>query len=77
MKKPRWSQTATTSANLRFSPTLPYAFTEHGALMVASVLNTPRAIEVSLFVVRAFIRIRQLLPTHGELARKLEILEKK
>jgi hypothetical protein len=64
-------------AKLRFSPNLPYAFTEHGALMVASVLNTPRAIEVSLFVVRTFIRLRQLLSTQAELARKLIKLEKK
>lgn len=62
---------------LRFSPTLPYAFTEYGALMVAGVLNTPRAIEVSIFIVQTFIRLRQLLSTHTELARKLEALERK
>jgi hypothetical protein len=56
---------------------LPCAFTEHGALMVANVLSSPRAIEVSVFVVRAFIRLRQALAEHKELARKLEDLEKK
>lgn len=55
----------------------PYAFTEHGALMVASVLNTRRAVEASVYVVRAFIRLREMLATHRELARKLAQLEKR
>ena len=55
----------------------PYAFTEHGALMVATVLNSPRAVEMSLYVVRAFVRMREVLATHKELAKKLEALEKK
>jgi hypothetical protein len=56
---------------------LPYAFTEHGAIMAASVLNTPRAAEMSVFVVRAFIRLRTFLATHKELADKLAELERK
>jgi hypothetical protein len=56
---------------------LPYAFTEHGALMAASVLRSPRAVEMSLFVVRAFVRLRRSLAQHADLARKLEALEKK
>jgi phage regulator Rha-like protein len=56
---------------------LPYAFTEHGALMAASVLNTPRAVEVSLYVVRAFVKLRELIASHKDLARKLDELEKK
>ena len=44
--------------NLKYSRSLPYAFTEHGAIMAASVLNSPRAIEVSVFIVRAFIKLR-------------------
>jgi hypothetical protein len=55
----------------------PYAFTEHGALMAATVLNSPRAVEMSLYVVRAFVRMREVLATHKELAKKLEMLEKK
>lgn len=47
--------------NLKYSKALPYAFTEHGAIMAASVLNTPRAIEVSVFIVRAFIKLRQFI----------------
>lgn len=60
---------------LKFSSNLPYAFTEHGAIMVASVLNSNKAIETSIFVVRAFIRLRQILSTHVELAQKLRELE--
>jgi hypothetical protein len=56
---------------------LPQAFTEHGAIMVASVLNSPRAVEMSVFVVRAFIRLRSLLTAHRELASKLTELENK
>jgi len=63
-------------SNLRFSPALPHAFTEHGAIMAASVLNTPRAIESSIFVVRAFVRLRQIMATHKEMARKLLELER-
>jgi outer membrane murein-binding lipoprotein Lpp len=56
---------------------LPLAFTEHGAIMAASVLNTPRAIETSVFIVRAFIRMRDTLAGHKELASKLDELEKR
>jgi hypothetical protein len=56
---------------------LPYAFTEHGALMAASILNTPRAIDVSVYVIRAFVKLRELLSTHKELAYKLVELERK
>ncbi|MDD5204017.1 MAG: ORF6N domain-containing protein [Desulfobacterales bacterium] len=64
-------------SRLKFSPVLPCAFTEHGAIMAASVLNTPRAIEVSVFVVRAFVRLRQMISTHKELAGKLTELEQR
>ncbi len=62
---------------LRFSPTLPHAFTEHGAVMLASVLNSPTAVQASLQVVRTFVRLRQLLASHAELARRVEAMEKK
>lgn len=55
----------------------PWAFTEHGAIMAASVLNTPRAVEVSVFVVRAFVKLRELSATHKELGQKLDELERK
>jgi hypothetical protein len=56
---------------LKFSPVPPYAFTEHGAIMAASVLNSERAIQVSVFVVRAFIRLREMVSTHQKLSRRL------
>jgi hypothetical protein len=62
---------------LKFSPALPYAFTEHGAIMLANVLKSKRAIEASIQIVRAFVRLRQILASHVELARKLDALEKK
>lgn len=56
---------------------LPRAFTEHGAIMAASVLNSPRAIDVSVYVVRAFVRLRELAITHRDLAQRLDALEEK
>jgi len=55
----------------------PYVFTEHGALMLASVLNSRRAVETSIFVVRAFIKMREIVSVHKELARKLSELERR
>lgn len=63
--------------NLKYAKALPNAFTEHGAIMAASVLNTERAIQISVFVVRAFVKLRKMLSTHKELARKLAELERK
>lgn len=56
---------------------LPYAFTEHGAIMAATVLNSPKAVEMSVFVVRAFVRLRQMLATNRQLAAKIDELERK
>jgi phage regulator Rha-like protein len=56
---------------------LPYAFTEHGAIMAASVLNSPRAVQMSVFVVRAFVKMREVLAQNGQLAKKLAELERK
>ena len=61
---------------LKFSPVLPYAFTEHGAIMAASVLNSERAIQTSVFVVRAFVRLRHMLGSNAKLAARLRRLEK-
>ena len=55
--------------------TLPYAFTEHGAIMAANVLNSPHAVQMSVFVVRAFLKMRALLGDKRELAQKLASLE--
>lgn len=53
----------------------PRVFTEHGALMAATVLNSPRAVDVSVHVVRAFVRLREMAATHDDLARRLDELE--
>jgi hypothetical protein len=55
----------------------PAAFTEHGAIMAATVLNSPRAIKVSVFVVRAFVRLREMVASNQTLAKKLEELERR
>ena len=62
---------------LKYSPSLPYAFTEHGTIMAANVINSHRAVEISVHVVRAFVRLRDLVSTHKELSHKLDELERK
>jgi hypothetical protein len=62
---------------LKFSPNLPFAFTEHGAIMAATILNSPVAIKASIQVVRAFVKLREMLATHKDLAKKLEDMERK
>jgi ORF6N domain len=64
-------------AQLKYSPSLPYAFTEHGALMPGNVLKSSRAVEVSLLVVRAFVQIREMLSSHKDIAAKLDQMERK
>src|ERR1700747_1610334 len=56
---------------------LPYAFTEHGAIMAATVLNSERAVEMSVFVVRAFVRLRETLANNLQLASKIDELEQR
>lgn len=72
------SQIATLKAgrgqNIKYRP---YAFTEHGAIQAANVLNSPRAIAMGVYVVRAFVRLRDLLASNAALARKLDELERK
>jgi hypothetical protein len=60
-----------------FGGSLPYAFTEQGVAMLSSVLNSERAIKVNIEIMRAFVRLRRMLASHADLARKLEALEKK
>jgi len=71
------SQSATSSGQWGGRRKLPYAFTEHGALMAASVLSSPKAVEMSILVVRAFVRLRQILATNRQLAAKLNELERR
>ncbi len=72
------SQNATSSSSLwggRRYP--PYAFTEHGAIMAATILNSARAAQVSVYVVRAFVKLREVLASNKGLAQKFEQLERK
>jgi len=62
---------------LKFSPNLPTAFTEHGAVMLASVLNSPVAVGASILVVRAFVHFKEMLATHHKLAERLDDLERR
>jgi len=71
------SQFVTGSQKHRDPRFLPFAFTEHGAIMAATVLNSPRAVDMSLYVVRAFVRLRELLASNVELASRLDELERK
>lgn len=76
-KKLDRSQIATGSLKHRDPRFAPYAFTEHGTIMAAMVLNSPRATEVSVYVVRAFVHLRDFLASHKDLARRLEAHERK
>ena len=62
---------------LKYSRTNPFAFTEHGTIMLANVLNTPTAVETSVLIVRAFVKLREILSTHKELEQKIIDLESK
>lgn len=63
------------TASKRNTRHTPFAFTEHGAIMAANILNSPQAVQMSVFVVRAFVKMRGLLTDTRELARKLAALE--
>jgi phage regulator Rha-like protein len=56
---------------------LPFAFTEHGVLMLSSVLKSERAIQVNIVIMRAFVKLREIIATHKDLKRKIESMEKK
>lgn len=71
------SQFATSNAGRGGRRYLPYVFTEHGAMMAAMVLGSPRAVEVSVYVVRAFVRLREAAVLHKDLAERLSSLEEK
>ena len=68
-------QSAISSSNHGGKRKLPYAFTEHGVAMLSSVLRSERAVQMNIFIIRAFIKIRDIISTHKDLAIKLEELE--
>ena len=71
------SQIATSNVGRGGRRYAPYAFTEHGAIMAATILNSPLAVEMSVYVVRAFVQLRDMLASNKELARRLDELERK
>jgi hypothetical protein len=62
---------------LKYSPNLPNVFTEHGAIMLATVLNSTMAVHASIQIVKTFVRLRKMLASNAQLARKIKIMEKK
>jgi len=70
-------QTGTSSGHGGRRRSRPYAFTEHGVVMLSSVLNSPRAVAVNIEVVRVFVRLRQVLAANADLAQRLDELERK
>ncbi|MDB4286215.1 ORF6N domain-containing protein [bacterium] len=81
LNKKEWIEVITICDNLpqniKFSPITPFAFTEQGVAMLSSVLNSPKAIEINIQIIRAFVFLRQYALTHKDLTRKLEELESK
>jgi hypothetical protein len=74
---PLMLQNATSKTGRGGRRKLPFVFTEYGAVMAANVLNSPTAIHASILVVRAFVRMREMLGAHAEFARKLDAMEQK
>jgi hypothetical protein len=73
---PNWSQFVTSSRKHRGAAYRPWAFTEHGAIMAATVLNSPEAVAMSLFVVRAFMRMREQLAANADILKRLAEIDK-
>ena|SRR5436190_12283641 len=71
-----WSQFATSSSRHRGKSYRPYAFTEHGALQAANILNTPNAVRMSVFVIRAFVKMREQLATNAAILKRLAEIDK-
>jgi hypothetical protein len=71
-----WSQSVTSSRKHRGATYRPYAFTEHGAIMAATVLKSPEAVKMSLFVIRAFVRMREQLTANAEILRRLAEIDR-
>ena len=64
-------------SSLKFSPTLPYAFSEQGVAMLSSVLHSKRAVEVNIAIMRTFVKLREILATNSALRRKIEAMERR
>ncbi len=79
LTKKEWNKVITNCDNLgnrKYSPSTPFAFTEQGVAMLSSVLNSPRAIDVNIAIMRAFVQLRKFLQSGEELSKRLKKLEK-
>jgi len=74
--KEMWSQSVTTSQKYRRSAFFPWAFTEHGALMAANILRSERAVQMSIFVTRAFVRLREHVAANAAILKRLAEIDK-
>ena len=74
-KELMWSQIATTSRRRHGAAFLPWAFTEHGALMAANVLRSERAVHMSIYVIRAFVRLREQVAANAAILKRLEEID--
>ena len=74
--KLRWSQIVTTSQKYRRSGLNPWVFTEHGALMAANVLRSERAVQMSIFVIRAFVRLREHVAANAASLKRLAEIDR-
>src|SRR5206468_12102577 len=81
LTKKEWQELITVCDNLpnnvKFSPAMPFAFTEHGILMLANILKSKRALEMSVRIIEVFIKMREILFTHKDILLQLEKIEKK
>jgi len=73
---PNWSQFVTSSTRHRGATYRPFAFTEHGAIMAATILNSPQAVQMSVYVVRAFIQMREQIAANAEVLKRLAEIDK-
>ena len=73
---PNWSQIVTSSKRHRGTVRQPFAFTEHGAIMAATILNSPQAVQMSVYVVRAFIQMREQIAANAEILKRLAEIDK-
>ena len=71
-----WSQIVTTSRKYRRDTLLPWAYTEHGALMAANVVRAPRAVQMSIFVTRAFVRLRERALANAAILKRLAEIDR-
>lgn len=80
LSKNEWNELITNCdnlGNLKFSPQTPFVFTEQGVAMLSSVLNSDKAVEVNILIIRAFVKLREIISTHKDVQKKLKNIEDK